>query len=609
MKKSIGAIYKPETGNCTFTVWAPEAKEVDLILEKPAKRSIPMEKDDWGYWKAEVKEVQEGSLYKYQVNGNNPLPDPTSRFQPEGPHGPSVVVSPDFSWTDNNWKGIDQKDLIIYELHVGTFSPEGTFEGVEKKLDHLLELGVNAIEIMPVSQFPGNRNWGYDGVDLYAVHNGYGGPEGFRNLVDACHKKGIAVILDVVYNHFGPEGNYLSQFGPYFTDKYNTPWGQALNYDDAWSDPVRNFFLQNALMWLKDYHVDGLRLDAVHAIKDLGAEHFLARLSKEVDALKQETGRNYTLIAEVDLNDKRFITEREKGGFGLHSQWIDEFHHAIHALLTGETIGYYSDFGEMDHLIRAYRDTYVYNGVYSPHRKKIFGSSAEDHPYHQFVVFAQNHDQVGNRMLGERLSQLVSFDAQKLAAAAYLLSPYLPMLFMGEEWGEKAPFYYFVSHTDPGLVEAVRKGRKSEFADFHGHGEPPDPQSEETFQASKLNWNFSDDQQHQAMWKFYKKLIEIRKNSKVYEATDRKSFDLLVWKEQSSLGLLKKNGNDSLLTLLNFSNEEVNLPLKELQGSWKLLLNSDDQQWKGKGSNPPNEISGGQSMKLAPYTALVYSKK
>ena len=608
MKKPIGAQYMPETGSCIFTLWAPEAKEVDLIVEKPAKRSVPMEKDEWGHWKAEVKEVQEGTLYKYQVNGNNPLPDPASRFQPEGPHGPSAVVSPDYSWTDTNWTGIDQKDLIIYELHVGTFSPEGTFEGVEKKLDHLLELGVNAIEIMPVSQFPGNRNWGYDGVDLFAVHNGYGGPEGFRKLVDACHHKGIAVVLDVVYNHFGPEGNYLSQYGPYFTDKYNTPWGQALNYDDAFSDPVRNFFLQNALMWLNDYHVDGLRLDAVHAIKDLGAEHFLARLSKEVEALEQETGRKRVLIAEVDLNDNRFISHRENGGFGLHSQWVDEFHHAIHALLTGETIGYYSDFGEFDHLIRAYKDTYVYNGIYSPHRKKIFGSSAEEHPYHQFVVFAQNHDQVGNRMLGERLSQLVSFDAQKLAAAAYLFSPYLPMLFMGEEWGEKAPFYYFVSHTDPDLVEAVRKGRKSEFADFHGHGEPPDPQSEETFQASKLNWNFRQDKQQQAMWNFYKRLIDLRKSSQVYRATDRKSFDLLVWKDQTSLGLLKKNGNKSLLTILNFSKEEAKLPLEELQGSWKLLLNSDDHAWMGKGSNPPVEITGSQSLTVSPYTALVYQK-
>ncbi len=608
MKKPIGAQYTSGSDKCIFTVWAPEAGEVNLIIEKPVNKSVPMDKDDWGHWKAEVQGIEEGTLYKYQIDGNNPLPDPASRYQPEGPHGPSAVVSAGFKWTDTDWKGIDQKDLIIYELHVGTFSPEGTFEGVEKKLDHLVDLGINAIEIMPVAQFPGNRNWGYDGVDIFAVQNSYGGPEAFKKLINSCHKKVIAVILDVVYNHMGPEGNYLSQFGPYFTDKYQTPWGQALNFDDACSDPVRNFFLQNALMWLRDYHIDGLRLDAVHAIKDLGAEHFLAKLSKEVDALQKETGQKHFLIAEVDLNDNRFISGREKGGFGLHSQWVDEFHHAIHAWLTGEKIGYYSDFGDFEHLIRAYRDTYVYNGVYSPHRKKLFGSSAAENPYHQFVVFAQNHDQTGNRMLGERLSQLVSFDAQKVAAAAYILSPYLPMLFMGEEWGEKAPFYYFVSHTDPDLVEAVRNGRKNEFADFHGEGETPDPQSEETFMASKLNWDFRKNSEHEAMWNYYKKLIEIRKTSKVYEATDRSSFNLIAREDIACLALVKKQGNQSLITIINLGKNEASLSLKELEGNWKLLLNSDDAAYKGGGSAPAEQINGEQTLVLPPFTAVVYKK-
>lgn len=608
MKRPIGAIYNKKTQSCIFSVWAPHAKEVKLVLQHPEEKTIPMQSDEWGYWQTEVKPFPAGALYKYKVDNNPPFPDPVSRYQPQGPHGPSGAVDLDIDWKEGSWKGLKPAELIIYEMHVGTFSEAGTFAGAAEKLDYLLELGINAIEVMPIAQFPGNRNWGYDGVSLFATQNSYGGPAAFQTFVETCHQKGIAVILDVVYNHLGPEGNYLSQYGPYFTNKYNTPWGEALNFDDAWSDGVRNFFLQNALMWLRDFHVDGLRLDAVHAIKDFGAKHFLQLLSEETDKLSEETGRNHFLIAEVDLNDKRYITERSKGGFGLHAQWVDEFHHAIHSLLTGETTGYYSDFGDFDHLIRAYRDTYVYNGVYSPHRQKVFGSSAAENPLDQFVVFAQNHDQVGNRMLGERLSQLVSYEGLKVAAASYILSPYIPMLFMGEEWGEKAPFYYFVSHTDPQLVEAVRKGRKKEFADFHAHGEPPDPQSEETFRASKLQWNFKENPDQKSIWLFYQKLIRLRKSSEAYAHTDRNSFQVFSRPQEGCIGLLKEGKNDSVFTILNFSEEKASLQFKELAGSYRLMLNSEDAEWQGNHPNAPERLEAGQTISLPPLSVLVYEK-
>ena len=607
MKKQIGAIYNPHNQKCLFSVWAPHAKEVKLMLQHPEEKAIPLQKDEWGYWQAEVSKLPEGSLYKYKVDDKPPFPDPASRYQPEGPHGPSAVVSLEAEWKEEGgWKGLKPSELIIYEMHLGTFSEAGTFAGAAEKLDYLRELGINAIEVMPVAQFPGNRNWGYDGVSLFATQNSYGGPGGFRKFIKACHEKGIAVILDVVYNHLGPEGNYLSQYGPYFTDKYNTPWGQALNFDDAWCDGVRNFFLQNALMWLRDFHIDGLRLDAVHAIKDLGAPHFLQVLSEETDRLSEETGLGHFLIAEVDLNDKKFIAPRSKGGYGLHAQWVDEFHHALHSCLTGETNGYYSDFGDFEHLVKAYRDTYVYNGNYSPHRKKFFGTSAEENSFGQFVVFAQNHDQTGNRMLGERLSQLTSFKGLKTAAAAYLLSPYIPMLFMGEEWGEKSPFNYFVSHTDPALVEAVRKGRKREFADFHGQGEPLDPQSEETFMASKLNWNFKENQEQAALWKFYQKLIRLRKSSEAYLNTDRNSLQVLNTPGQSCLGLLKKGKKESVLTVLNFSNKTESFQLNEIMESYRLMLDSENPEWLGKGSGALERTEPGQTLSLPPLSVLVY---
>ncbi len=479
----LGAYYLGDR-RCEFTVWAPNAETVSLQILTPQPRTIPMQQKEWGYWQVTADEIEPGTRYLYQLNGGETRPDPASYAQPEGVHGPSQVIDQHFVWNDQGWSGVPLDNMIIYELHVGTFTPEGTFEAIIPRLPDLRELGITAIEIMPIAQFPGSqpagegsayRNWGYDGVYPFAVQNSYGGPQGLKKLVEACHKEGIAVVLDVVYNHFGPEGNYMSHFGPYFTETYRTPWGSAINFDDAHSPDVRSFFIQNALHWLQDYHIDALRLDAIQAIYDLGAKHFLEELAENVAELSQQDGRRRYLIAESDLNNPRIIRSPDKGGYGLDAQWSDDFHHALHALLTGSDIGYYQDFGTCEHLAKAYRDTFVYDWKYSPHRQRFHGSSALDCPLTQFVVCIQNHDQIGNQMLGERLFQLISFESLKLAAGAVLLSPYIPLLFMGEEYGEEAPFTYFVSHSDPELIQAVRKGRKQEFEAFHYDGEPPIP--------------------------------------------------------------------------------------------------------------------------------------
>ncbi len=377
--------------------------------------------------------------------------------------------------------------MIMYELHAGTFIPEGTFDAVIPGLDHLKDLGINATDIMPVAQFPGERNWGYDGVYPFAVQNSYGGPDGLKRIVNECHTKGIAVILDVIYNHLGPEGNYLRDYGPYFTDRYKTPWGQAINFDGPYSNEVRNFFIENALSWLKNYHIEGLRIDAIHGIYDMSAQPFLPELAERVEEFSQQEGRKFYLIAESDLNNSYALRPRDSGGSGLDALWCDDFHHALHTLLTGETDGYYVDFGKIGHLVKSFREGFVYSGQYSAFRKRNHGNSSADIPPDRFVVFSQNHDQTGNRLKGERLSSLVSFESLKLAAGVVLLSPYIPLIFMGEEYGETAPFLFFISHSDPELIKAVRQGRKDEFKTFNWKDEPPDPQDIETFMRSKLD--------------------------------------------------------------------------------------------------------------------------
>jgi maltooligosyltrehalose trehalohydrolase len=578
-KKGIGAVV--DENNTLVRIWAPKAKSLELVLPATGQK-LPMSEENFGYWTCASELLTEGITYQVVMDGGPPLPDPASVFQPEGVHGPSSVTDLQaFVWTDQHWKNPELKDYILYELHTGTFSDSGDFDGIEEKLDHFVLLGVNAIELMPLGQFPGNRNWGYDGVFPFAVQNSYGGPKGLQKLVNACHMKGIAVIVDVVYNHLGPEGNYLGSYGPYFTNKYNTPWGPAINFDDAGCDAVRRYFIENALMWFRDFHVDALRMDAVHAIRDFSPVHILRDIREHVDQLMQATGKDHYLIVELDLNDKRFIDPKTEGGFGMDAQWIDEFHHALRVTAGGETTGYYSDFNGIAHLAKSYKDAYVYDGQYSPHRDKLFGVKVERHPGHQFVVFSQNHDQVGNRMLGERSSQLVSFEMQKLMAGAVLVSPFLPMLFMGEEWSEPNPFLYFVSHTDPDLAEAVRKGRKEEFAAFHAQGEAPDPMSEKTFHQSKLQWKILQKDPHSIMFSFYQEMIRLRKHHPALKDTDRSNVSVECNEQEQTLLLRRRHEATELVCLMNFSKTSRTVQAPAEKEQWKLHMDSSSRQWGG----------------------------
>lgn len=549
-----------EDGRADITVWAPLANSVALITEG-GQCSIPLEQTEWGYWQAVTEKLSVGDRYRFCLNNDKAYPDPASVAQPEGVHGPSQVTDRRFAWSDDNWKGLQQEELIIYELHTGTFTTAHTFEGVIEQLPYLQELGITAIELMPVTRFPGNRNWGYDGVYIYAVHDFYGGLAGLKQLVNEAHNAGIAVILDVVYNHLGPDGNYLEQYGPYFTDKYNTPWGKALNFDGAWCDGVRNYFLQNVLFWLDECRIDGLRLDAVHAIWDFSALHILQQISTAVKQLEETTGRTKILIAEIDLNNPRYINDVAKGGYGLQAQWADEFHHSLHSVLTGEVNGYYEDFGKMDQLEKAFRDTYVYDGIYSPHRKRVFGQPATSLPYSRFVVFSQNHDQIGNRLLGDRLTQKLSAQQLKLAAAAVLLSPHIPLLFMGEEYGEKKPFLFFVHHENQELIEGVRKSRKEEFAYFKFEGDFPDPQSEELFESCILTQGCNRGEEEKQMFDWYSRLIALRKTRPALRVFDRASVNVWPVKEEEKVLLIERTGNgDALVIVFNFSNETRPLP-------------------------------------------------
>ncbi|HKG91758.1 MAG TPA: malto-oligosyltrehalose trehalohydrolase [Gemmatimonadaceae bacterium] len=506
-------------GGVRFAVWAPRARELSVRLcTGDARGDHTLERGDGGVFEGVVRGAAAGDDYKYVLRGEDggekERPDPASRFQPHGVHGPSRVVDPEaFEWRHSEgWAGREMADLIIYELHVGAFSDQGTFDGAIPRLAHLVDLGVTAVEIMPVAQFPGERNWGYDGVELYAVQHSYGGPDGLRRLVDAAHAAGLAVILDVVYNHVGPEGNYLGDFGPFFTDRYRTPWGQGVNYDDADSEEVRRFVIDNALHWVTEYRVDGLRLDAIHGIFDFGATHVLRELAEAVHRQGEALGRTAVVIGESDLNDPRVVRPAEEHGYGLDAQWADDLHHAVHAALTGETSGYYADFADgVAKVAAALAEPFVYDGSYSAHRRRRHGAPSTGLPRDRFVVCIQNHDQVGNRAAGERLAALVSPDRLELAAALYLLSPYVPMLWMGEEYGETNPFQYFVSHGDPDLVEAVRKGRTKEFEAFGWGDDVPDPQSEETFRRSKLDWSKLTQPRHAALLARYRELLRLRR--------------------------------------------------------------------------------------------------
>lgn len=513
-----------------WRVWARASARVDLVLiEGDRRHLVPMEKEDRGCFQHIKEIVPEGQRYAYSLDGGPDRPDPCSLWQPDGVHGHSAVVRPErFRWTDQTWRGVCRDDLVFYELHVGTFTKEGTFAAIIPRLPQLRELGITAVQLMPVAQFPGTRNWGYDGVGLYAAQNSYGGPYELQKLVDACHVAGLAIFLDVVYNHLGPEGNYLAEFGPYFADRDKTPWGSAVNYDSAGCNPVRDYVIQNAQMWVEEFHFDGLRLDAVHAIYDFGARHILRDIKERVEQVAKRTGRTIHVIAESDLNDPRLLHPVERGGYDLDGQWADDFHHAVHTWLTGEHRGYYADFGKASHLANVLKSPFVYAGNYSTHRERNHGAPADGLSGDRFIVCIQNHDQVGNRPRGERLISLLgTWEEHRLASCLLLLSPYLPLLFMGEEYGEERPFPFFCSFTESALIQAVREGRKREFADFVTNGEIPDPHAEETSASASLTWKWPDGTANAGLRSLYRDLLRARREWPALRDFDRREVRLL----------------------------------------------------------------------------------
>ena len=595
-------------------VWAPFAKSVELVTphrriamrpgiaaaaddaadahdaadaRDAAVADDAADANDSGYWRANVDESVLAEGYRYSIDGGEPRPDPRSAWQPEGVHGPSYRRRTEFSAADGTARFAPAAlaDAVIYEMHVGTFTPEGTYSEAQSKLPHLLEFGVTHLELMPLATFPGRRGWGYDGVDLFAPFPAYGTPEELAAFVRACHSAGIAVLLDVVYNHLGPDGNYLAEFGPYFTDHYRTPWGMAVNYDGPYSQGVRRFVIDNALMWLRDYEFDGLRLDAVHAIYSFEAVHLLEEMAAAVKKLGTDLGRTLILIAESDLNDPRLVRPSSQGGYGLDAHWADDFHHSIHRLFTGESDGYYSDFGGMSDVAAALRDGYVYQGQYSRHRRRRHGRPPTGVGAHQLIVSAQNHDQVGNRAQGERLSILLNAQQLKAVAALTLLSPFVPLLFQGEEWGAQTPFLYFTDHENQDLGRRVAEGRSKEFSGFRWRGAVPNPQEPETFERSKLDWSELSQPSHAELFEWYRQLIQLRRlKSARRNCGERSRRAKAAVKCDEQAGWLRFD-HGGVLAVFNLAAHAQRVPMPG--GEWHLALRSDSTEAK-----PAQEMPG-----------------
>lgn len=556
-----------------FAVWAPRPSRVDVVV---GGERWPMAPVGRGWWAAEVDGAGPGSDYAFSLDGGPPRPDPRSAWQPAGVDGPSRVVDHSaFEWHDQAWRGLALPSAVLYELHVGTFTPAGTFDAVVDHLDHLVALGVDGIELLPVAEFSGRRGWGYDGVDLFAPHHAYGGPDGLKRLVDACHGRGLGVVMDVVYNHLGPSGNYLSEYGPYFTDHHSTNWGQAVNFDDADSGAVRSFVADNAVMWLRDYHIDGLRLDAVHAIKDDSAYHILEELADAVHRLAGQVRRPLFVIAESDLNDPRIVRSADAGGYGMDAVWADEFHHSLHAVLTGQTDGYYADFGALHQVAKALGQAWVFTGDYSPYRRRVHGRPAPGVSGSRFVVFLHNHDQVGNRAQGDRKTHMAGMTAgrAKIGAALTVLSPFVPMLFQGEEWAASSPFLYFTDHQDQALGEAVSVGRRQEFASFGWAPEDvPDPQDRQSFTRSKLRWDEVDAPGHASILAWYRHMISLRRSLGVL--TDGRRDQVRTSVDEKQGWLVVSRG--PVTVAVNLGAETVILPLTAAQrGPAELLAASE----------------------------------
>ena len=606
----LGATYLG-SDRCQFIVWAPIVQKVEVHIVSPEEWIVPLVRGERGYHQSVVEGVEPGCQYYYRLDSEKERPDPASRFQHEGVHGPSQVVGSYFPWQNQNWPGLPLEEYIIYELHVGAFTKEGTFDAIIPYLDGLKDLGITAVELMPVAQFPGKHNWGYDGVFPFAVQGSYGGPEGLKRLVNSCHQKGLAVVLDVVYNHIGPEGNYLADFGPYFTDHYKTPWGAAINFDGPYSDEVRRFFIENAICWLSEFHIDTLRLDALHAILDISSYPFTEELAESFHRQTEKLERQVYLIGESTANDARLIKSQESGGYGLDAQWNDEFHHSLHVLLTGEKTGYYQDFGQLQHLAKAFQEGFVYSGQYSSYRNRSHGISSKDVPAHRLVIFAQNHDQVGNRLNSERLSQLVPFEALKLAAGIVLLSPFIPLLFMGEEYGETAPFPYFVNHSEPDLIEAVRQGRRDEFAAFQWQGELPDPQDEATFLCAKLDHRLRDDGQNHVLLEFYRELIRLRKKTPALAHLSKDNMDVRIIEGHKLLLLHRWNGHNEVMTVFSLNDSQAAISLPIQAGRWQKRLDSEEERWQGGGSVVPEQLYSERevTVTLGPWAFALFVKE
>jgi maltooligosyltrehalose trehalohydrolase len=596
--KSLGASLhlgaSVQDDGATFRVWAPKCRTVDVLVEgRRPERMVPRED---GLFEAGIPGVAASTRYQYRLDGDRYRPDPASRFQPEGVHGQSLIVDPaQFTWTDQGFRGHALADLVVYEVHVGAYTTAGTFEAVIAHLPALVDLGVTAIELMPVAEFPGSRNWGYDGVGLFAPQSTYGGPRGLRRLVDAAHAAGLSVLLDVVYNHLGPEGNYLGEFGPYFTDRYKTPWGTAINFDGPGSDGVRRHFVENARMWVREFHVDGLRLDAIHSIFDSGPVHILTEIAEAVREEARLLGRPGHIMAESHDNDRHIVLPAEEGGLGLDAVWSDDFHHAVHVALTGEHNGYYCDYTDRARLARAIVEGFAFQGEPSEYFGRPRGTPSRDLPGERFVICIQNHDQVGNRALGDRLGALVPFAAVKLAAGLLLAAPAIPLLFMGEEYGETAPFQFFTSFLDRQLAEAVRRGRTAEFSRFAWAGTVPDPGEPATFVRSRLSHSLANAPRHRELREYYRRWLALRRTHPALGTRHKEHTSGGLDAAGHVLTITRAAPGGATLRLVANVGPEAQL-LQTAPAESHVLLDSEEPRFGGSGTTRP----------LAPYQLLLY---
>lgn len=615
---TTGSTYHGGSGT-SFRVWAPLRKTVAVKIVSPQERTIAMAPAERGYWSATVPDLSPGAEYFYRLDDSIDRPDPASRLQQRGVHGPSTVVDLSLLEPDDpGYSPISFADHVIYEVHVGTFTEGGTLQSAIEQLDYLRDLGITAVELMPLAHFPGARNWGYDGVYPFAVHAAYGGPAGLASFVAAAHGRGIAVILDVVYNHLGPEGNYLSDFAPYFSDRYSTPWGDALNFDGPHSDEVRRFFLENLTQWLEVFHIDGLRLDAVHAMLDTGPVPILAQLSEEAELIGLRTGRQRYLIAESLMNDSRVIRPRSEGGLGMTAEWLDDLHHALHARVTGERGGYYADFGDSAMVEAALAQAYALSGQYSRYWQRTFGNCADDRAPQQFVGYIQNHDQVGNRGDGARITRLVSFEAQKMLASVLLLGPFVPMLFMGEEYGETAPFEYFVSHSDPDLIAAVRAGRQSECVQGSDGRTPPDPQAPSTYAESRLQPDHANSSEQQTLRTLYRHLIQLRKEIRVQEAdvapvretdTPASLRDVYSVERYDDVIALSRRKRDGLnVVMVNLGERDGTVEFVSDTTTFRCVLDTAAGQWAGPGAANGEQVRTDGPIRIRAQSVILLSQ-